>query len=229
MKAWGKIRYKSLFSSESASEGVTPVVGSLLMLLILVVLAGVIAVSFFNIAGEGTSSQLLMAKISLESCEGGLPNAGNGQGARFENNKIILMHEGGSSLPLDATSIRISGYGKSYRPAVEPGVKGFLTGNISVLYLDLSSRGKNSTCYVVNNKATLKDGSWNVGEILVLCGQDSAVGTIKSSVKVSVDGDDNTSDNYGFKVGSEITLKVIDIKSRNVIVEQRAIVKHAKK
>jgi hypothetical protein len=46
---------------------------------------------------------------------------------------------------------------------------------------------------------------------------------------VGVNGDYNTSDNYGFKAGSEITLKVIDVKSGTVIAEQRAIVKHAKK
>ncbi|WP_269848709.1 hypothetical protein [Methanosarcina horonobensis] len=66
-----------------------------------------------------------------------------------------------------------------------------------------------------------------MGERLVLCGQDSAVGTVKSSVKVSVDGDDNTSDNYGFKAGTEITLKIIDSKGRNVIAEQKAVVKLA--
>jgi archaeal type IV pilus assembly protein PilA len=60
----------------------------------------------------------------------------------------------------------------------------------------------------------------------VLCGQDSAIGTTKSSVEVSVDGDSDTSDNYGFKVGSEIILKVIDTKSSNVIAEQNTFVKH---
>jgi hypothetical protein len=42
-----------------------------------------------------------------------------------------------------------------------------------------------------------------------------------------VNGDYNTSDNYGFEVGSEITLKVIDAKSNNIISEQIAVVKHA--
>lgn len=226
MKTWGKIRNKQFFSSETGSDAVTPIIGSLLMLTVLVALASVAAISFSNIADEGKNTQPLMAKISLESCEGGLPNAGNGQGATFENNKIMLINEGGNPLPLDAISIKISGYGKSYRPAIEPGTKGYITGNISLLYLDLSSKGKNSTCYDLNNKATLEDDSWNVGERLVLCGQDSAIGATKSSVKVSVDGDSDTSDNYGFKVGSEIILRVIDTKSSNVIAEQRAIVKH---
>lgn len=224
MKAWKKIRYKYLFSSESESKAVTPVVGSLLMLLILVVLAGVVAISFFNIAEEGGNLQPLVAKISLESCEGGLRYAPKGESATFENNTITLIHEGGSPLPFDTTSIRISGYGNSYRPVFG---QGFLKGNISVLYLDLSSDGKNSKYYAVNNKATLEDNSWSVGERLVLCGQDSAVGTAKSSVKVNVDGDDNTSDNYGFKAGSEIIVKVIDTKSSSVVAEQRAFVKHA--
>jgi archaeal type IV pilus assembly protein PilA len=154
---------------------------------------------------------------------GGLPKVEDSEKATFENNTIMLMHEGGSSLPLDATSIRISGYGKSYRPVFG---QGFLTGNISIFYLDLSSEGKNSKYYAINNKVTLDDELWGVGESLVLCGQDSAEGSVKSSVKVSVDGDDNTSDNYGFKAGSEITVKIIDIKRSNVIAEQKAIVKH---
>lgn len=203
------------------------------MLLILVVLASIIAISFSNIVEESKSSQPLMAKISLESCEGGLSSnnydekeKADKKRASFRKNRIVLVHEGGNSLSLDSISIRISGYGNSYRPALG---QGFLTGNISLLYLDLSSQGKNPTYYVVNNKAILEDDLWNVGERLVLCGKDSAEGTAKSSVKVSVDGDSHTSDNYGFKVGSEVILKVIDTKSSNIIAEQRVIVKHAKK
>jgi Protein of unknown function (DUF1628). len=225
MKAWKKIQYKYLFSSKPESEAVTPVVGSLLMLLILVVLASTVAISFFSIAEKGGNLQSLVAKISLESCEGGLPNVNNSEKATFEENRITLMHEGGNLLPLDAISIKIYGYGKSYHGI--PGYGGSpLKGNISVLYLDLSPVGKNSIYYVANNNAILEDGSWSVGERLILCGQDSAVGTTKSSVKVNVDGNDNTSDNYGFKVGSEIIIKVIDTESSNVIAEQRVIVKH---
>jgi archaeal type IV pilus assembly protein PilA len=228
MKAWGKIRSKRFFSSKPTSEAVTPIVGSLLMLLILFALAGVAASSFFNSAADGSNYQPPVVRISLESCEGGLYDVDSKKEKviQLEENRIVLVHEGGDSLPFDTISIRISGYGNSHRPAFEPGKKGHLKGNISVLYLDLSPGGKNSTCYVDNNKATLEDGFWDVGERLVLCGQDSAVGTVKSSVKVSVDGDDSTSDNYGFKAGSDIIVKVIDIKSSNVIVEQRAIVKH---
>ena len=48
-----------------------------------------------------------------------------------------------------------------------------------------------------------------------------------SSVKVTVNGNSNTSDNYGFKANSEITLRVIDTKSMTIIAEDKAVVKHA--
>jgi flagellin-like protein len=226
MKAKGSIRHKFLNFLKSASKGLSPVVGSLLLLLITIALVGVIA-SSVNLSGSRTNLHPLIARISLESCEGGLYGVGpTADRVRCEENRIVLMHEGGDSLSLDSISITISGYGNSYKGI--PGNGGTpLSGDLSVLYLDLSSAGKNSTCYVVNNNATLEDGSWDVGERLVLCGQDSAVGTVKSSVKVSVDGDDNTSDNYGFKAGNEITIKIIDRKGRNVIAGQKATVKLA--
>ena len=225
MKVWKRIRYKHLFSSNSASEAVTPIIGSLLMLLILVVLAGAASVSFFNIAGEGETLQLPVAKISLESYEGGLFNNGPiNERATMENNTIVLVHEGGSSLPLDTISIKVSGYGNSYQ-GIADGNGTKIVGDTEVFYKDLSPKEKNEK-YENRNKAVLEDGFWDVGEKLILCGNDSST-SIDSSVKVSVNGDSNTSDNYGFKAGSEITLKVIDIKSSNVIAEQRAFVKHA--
>lgn len=230
MKTWVKIRYKHLFSSESVSEAVTPVVGSLLMLLILVILAGAAAVSFFNGAEEGTSSQPLIAKISLESCEGGLSPKDLSQLddegiANFQKNRIVLVHEGGNPLPLDAISIKILGEGNAYQGTVAKGGH-LLYGSTQVSYENLGPKEKNTT-YAAKNDALIKDGFWSVGERLILHGRDSWKYD-NSSVKVSVNGDSNTSDNYGFKAGSEITLKVIDTKSSNVIAEQRAFVKHAK-
>lgn len=227
MKIWRKIRYKYLFLSESESEAVTPIVSSILMLLIVVILAGAIAISLFNLEEEGENSQPLMAKISLESCEGGLFNNGpENEQASLKNNTIVLTHEGGSSLPIDRVSIKISGYGNSYK-GIADGNGTKVLGSTEVVYQNLSPKGKNPK-YESQNKETLKDNSWEVGEKLILHGNDSAIGSIVSSVKVSVNEDSNTSDNYGFKVGSEITLKVIDTKSRTIIAEQRAVVKHYK-
>jgi archaeal type IV pilus assembly protein PilA len=224
MKAWGELRSKRLVPFKTTSEAVTPIIGSLFMLLVLIVLAGITAVSLFNIAGEGASSQPLMAKISLELCEGGLFNNGPvNERATLGNNTIALVHEGGSSLPLDTVSIKVSGYGNSYH-GIADGNGTKIVGDTEVFYQDLSPKDKNEK-YENRNKAILEDGFWGVGEKLILCGNDSST-SIVSSVKVSVNGDSDTSDNYGLKAGSEITLKVIDIKSSNVIAKQRAIVKH---
>jgi FlaG/FlaF family flagellin (archaellin) len=227
MKVWGKSRSKRLFSFKSTSKAVTPIIGSLLMLLVLVVLTSTVAVTFYNIAGEGKITQPLMAKISLESCEGGLFNDGpENERATLENNTIVLLHEGGSSLPVDIISIKISGYGNSYQ-GIADGNGTKIVGNAEVLYQNLSPTGKNPK-YEPQNKEVLKDNSWSVGEKLVLNGKDSTGGSTVSTVKVSVNGNSDTSNNYGFKAGSEITIRVIDTKSRNVIAEKRAVVKHAK-
>ncbi|MDI9395511.1 MAG: type IV pilin N-terminal domain-containing protein [Euryarchaeota archaeon] len=226
MKTWKKIRDKFSYFLNSVPEGLAPVVGSLLILLITFALVGVVvsSVDFSKVK----NLQPPMARITLESCEGGLYGVGPlANRARFEENMIVLIHEGGDPLPLDSISIKIFGYGNSFQGSISEGTGKRIEGSIQVLYMDLTKNGKNTKYYVVNNKATIEDGLWDVGERLVLCGRDSAVGTVESSVKVSVNGDDNTSDNYGFKAGSEINLKVVDRKGRNVIAERTAIVKIA--
>lgn len=225
MKTWGRVQCKHLFSLGSASEAVTPVVGSLLMLLILVVLAGAVSSVIFNSVGEDANPEPLIAKITIESCEGGLFNDGpEAEQATLENNTIVLLHEGGSSLPLDTVSIKISGYGNSYQ-GIADGNGTKLVGSTEVFYRNLSPTGKNDK-YVTRNSEVLKDGFWNAGEKLILSGKDSST-SVDSSVEVSVNGDSNTSDNYGFKADSEIILEVIDFKSNNFIAQHRAIVRHA--
>lgn len=227
MKALGSLRHKYPYSLKSASEGLSPVVGSLLLLLITFALVGIVA-SSISLSGSRTNFQPPVAKITLESCEGGIYGTGKiSQWVTFKENHIVLIHEGGDSLSLDSISIRISGYGNSFQGNISNGTGKRAEGNVEVIYMDLSQNGKNQKYYVVNNNATLEDGSWDVGERLVLCGQDSAVGARESSVKVSVNGDNKTSDNYGFKAGTEITLKIIDRKGRNVIAERKAVVKLA--
>lgn len=227
MRALGGIRHKLLNLLRSAPEGFSPVVGSLLLLLITFLLVGAF-ISSLNLSGSRANLQPAIANVDLESCEGGIYGTGpTSKWVTFKENQIVLMHEGGDSLPLDSISIRISGYGNSFQGNISNGTGKRIEGDIEILYLDLSSKGKNSTCYAVNNKETLEDGSWDVGEMLVLCGQDSAVGTVKSSVKVSVGENSNTSDNYGFKDGTEITLKIIDVKGRNIIAERKTTVKLA--
>lgn len=222
-----KIFRKYFLPLKSTSNAFTPVIGSILLLLITLALAGIVVSTVFNLSGGEAGLQPQMSRITLESCKGGLYGASGpkAENISFDKNKIVLVHEGGSSLPLDSTSIRISGFGNSYRGI--PGHGGTrVTGNISVSYLNLSIAGKNSS-YETRNREVLKDGLWSAGEKLVLCGQDSPVSRIDSSVKVSVNGLGNTSDNYGFKAGSEINLRVIDSEGKTLIAELTAIVKLA--
>ena len=220
------ILVRSLLLSKSTLEANIPIVSSILLLLITFTLVGIIASSAFDFSGSEAGLQPQMARITLESCKGGFFDIGpEAERATLEKNTVVLVHEGGSSLPLDSTSIRISGYGNSYRGI--PGHGGaHVIGNLSVSYLNISTSGKNPD-YEIRNRAVLKDGLWSTGEKLMLCGQDSSVNRIKSSVKVNVNGVGGTSDNYGFKAGSEITLKVIDSEGKNVIAEQTAVVKLA--
>jgi archaeal type IV pilus assembly protein PilA len=219
-KTW----YRIFLLPESAIDAYTPVVGSILLLLVTFILAGVVASSAFNLSGDKEGLQPLMARITLESCNGGFYGVGPmSERITFEKNKIIILHGGGDSLPLDSISIRISGYGNSYSGI--PGTDGvMLIGNLSISYLSMSKAGKNPD-FEARNHAVLKDGFWDTGEKLILCGQDSPVNRIESSVKVSVNGVANTSDNYGFKAGSEINVKVIDSHDKNIIAEQTTIVK----
>ncbi|KKG16223.1 hypothetical protein EO98_12345 [Methanosarcina sp. 2.H.T.1A.6] len=226
MKAWGSLRHKFFYFLNSAPEGLSPVIGSLLLLLIVFVLVGAVA-SSINLSEGRTNFQPPFAKITLESCEGGIYGAGPvSKWVTFKENQIVLMHEGGDSLPLDSISIRISGYGNSFKGNISNGTGKRIEGDVEVFYLDLSQKGKNKD-YTARNRAVLEDGSWDVGEKLILCGRDSASGNIYSSVKVSVGGVDETKNNYGFKAGTEITLMVIDRKGRNVLAERTAIVKLA--
>lgn len=227
MKAWGNVRCKFLNSFKASPEGLSPVIGSLLLLLITFILVAAI-VSSVALSGSRMNLQPPVVNIDLESCEGGLYGVGHSSHwVTFKENRIVLMHEGGDSLSPDSISIKISGYGNSFQGNISNGTGKRAEGNLEVLYMDLSQERKNQKYYVANNNATLEDGSWDIGERLILCGQDSPKKSVKSSVIVSVNGNDNTSDNYGFKAGTEITLKIIDNKGRNVIAERKAIVKLA--
>ena len=195
------------------------------LLLIVFVLVGAVA-SSINLSGGRTNFQQPMARITLESCEGGIYGVGPKQmGHGLKENQIVLMHEGGDPLPLDSISIRISGYGNSFQGNISKGSGKRIEGDVDVLYLDLSQREKIRTT-LFKTAQFLKTAPGMSGKNCSLW-EDSAIGTIESSVKASVDGDDKTSDNYGFKAGSEITLMVIDRKGRNVLAERTAIVKLA--
>lgn len=223
---WKFLKKKSFLSEKSESYAYVNLVSSLFLLLVLFVLAGAACSSFLNSSESYLNFQLPVVNLEIESCEGGLSNSGpKAEWARFDENFIVLVHKGGNPLLLDSTSLKIHGYGNSYRGIVGNG-GGSAAGDTFVYYTDLCAK-KKSPEYQSQNKATLEDGYWSQGEKLILCGKDSAIGTSDSSVKVNVNETGNTSNNYGFKAKSEITLFFIDTESGNVLAKKTTLVELA--
>ena len=124
---------------------------------------------------------------------------------RFQDNILILRHAGGSPVSLDAVSIQITGKGNVYSGI--PGSGGrMIYGDVLVYYEHINSSRKNSG-FVRNNRETLRDGLWSPGEILILTGNDSLNSTV-SSVFASVNGNSDTSNNYGFSSNQTLEIRI---------------------
>ncbi|WP_440953205.1 type IV pilin N-terminal domain-containing protein [Methanococcoides sp. FTZ1] len=191
---------------------VAPIIGALLLVLLTVVLGGLVAAA---VMGDGVfgsiSSSTPMAVIDVKDAVGGVPNA-----VQYKENYLILEHKGGDPLDLDSTFIVLSGDGSSYVGKVGSG--GFkVYGQVIAKYFDLTPDG---TCATYrSNNPSIEDGVWSAGEVLVLNGDDSINGTDASTVRVSVGGYSDTSNNYGFREGAEVTVKVFDSITDRVIAE----------
>ena len=221
---WSKsFRDKSFLAGKFESCAYVNLISSLFLLLVLFVLAGTVCSSFLSGSESCLNTQLPVVNIQIEACDGGLSNSGPiNERVRTNENLIILVHKGGNPLLLESTSVKIHGYGNSYRGTVGSG-GGSVVGDTFVYYTDLRAKTKNPE-YQTRNKVMLEDGYWSQGEKLILCGKDSAIGALDSSVKVNVNETGNTSDNYGFKAGSEITLFFIDTQSGNVLAKKMTLV-----
>jgi len=192
------------------NNAVAPVFGAVLLVILTVLLAGAVATTVVS-TGSILSSSPPVAMIEVNDAVGGVPNA-----VKYKENFVILEHKGGDSLDLDSTFVVLSGEGSSYVGQVGNG--GFkVYGQLTAKYFDLTPEGSFFT-YISNNPC-IDDGLWSVGEILVLNGDDSINGTDASTVHVSVDGYFDTSNNYGFKEGRIVTVKIFDSLTDRVICE----------
>ena len=194
-------------------------IGAILLILLTILLAGV---TVSVVYGKDYSTSLKpapMAVIEIESMVGGVPDK-----VKYEDNYIVLVHKGGDPLQIGSTRIIITGEGSSYTGVVGSGKKRY--GELSVIYEDLQYKGK-ILPYKKRN-ADLSDGAWSAGEELVLNGYDGINGTAASSVRVSINGMSNTSNNYGLKENSVITVKVFDRESNKIIAESKHKVTPAK-
>jgi len=164
---------------------------SLFLLFLTVSLCGILVLNSgaFTNYDIGQPSSI---KIEIEAVSGG---DRYNDTVRFQDNILVLRHAGGQSIPLDSISVQIVGTGNSYKGI--PGSGGeFLFGDLVVYYEHLNIDKKNQQ-FEKNNRETLKDGLWSSGETLLLTGNDSK-NSSSTSVFVYVNGDVDTSNNYGF-------------------------------
>ncbi|WP_321419990.1 type IV pilin N-terminal domain-containing protein [uncultured Methanomethylovorans sp.] len=212
---------KRLFSSflkiRFTDQGISPVIGTLLMLVLTMLLVGVAAVSLAGIPNPLKKG--LTADVEIEFIEGGVPNE-----IRYRENFITLAHKGGDPLPLEDIQIVIDGKGSSYTGVVAHGGR-IVNGDVQVTYLDLCPAGKGP--HYETRNSCIADGYWSAGEAIVLNGDDGLGNN--STVKVQVGSTTNTSNNFGFKKGTKVNIKILETPSSRLISSCNTNVMAAKK
>ncbi len=204
------------------NNATSPVFGAVLIILLTFVLAvATVAAVYNDDAVERISNSLTKtpaAVIEIEGIAGGVPND-----VQYAENYIKLQHKSGDSLSLDSTFIIISGDGSSHIGTFPIFTK--VEGEVMTKYVDLTTSGKLST-YKTRNPS-LDNNLWSAGEQLILRGDDSINGTDASTVLVTVNGISNTYNNYGFKSGTTVTIKIFDKTTKRIIAQGTAVVKPA--
>ncbi len=221
-----KVMRKPTF--RDSDNAVAPIFGAVLIVLLTFVLAVATVAAVYNDDAveriNNAFAKTPTAVIEIEGMVGGVPNP-----VHYHNINIKLRHKGGDSLAVDSTMIVLSGEGESHIGIVGvAGVSSWMeNGDTNVKYTNLAYSGKINEKYIKTNSAALDDGLWSTGEQLILNGDDSINGTDASSVFVSVNGISNTSNNYGFKSGTTVTIKIFDKTTQRIIAEGTAVVKPA--
>ena len=217
MKHIEKINFKN------DDTAISSVIGVILMVFLTIVMATTTMIIVFNNGATAqTFTKTPMAIVEIEGIEN--------YGPKYNDININLRHKGGDSLLIDSTMIVISGNGSSFIGVV--GVAGVSSWtekdeDATVKYTNLAYVGKRQEKYIDTNSAALGDGLWSTGEQLILNGEDSSSGINASTVLVTVNGFSSDYDNYGFRSGSTVTIKILDATTQRMIAESTAIVKSA--
>jgi len=210
---------KTIFRDHNA---ISSIFGTILLVFLTFLLAGVVGGMAYSSEMsehiEKSFTKTPMCVIEVEGVVGGVPND-----VRYKDNYIRLVHRGGDPLMLDTTFIVITGQGRSYVGTFPYGSN--TQGQLVIKYFDLTPSGACPT-YKSNNPI-IDDNKWSTGEQIVLNGDDSINGTDAATVKVTVAGHTNTSNNYGFEVGSTIHIKVFDTPTQRIIAEDTSVVQLA--
>ena len=196
-------------------EGISPVIGVIIMLFLTLLLAGITVSSVYGGDTALFLGQAPMASIEVNYVVGGVPNH-----VKYNENFLCLIHKGGDSLLTDSTMIIISGEGSSYEGVVPSGTRHY--GDIFISYDNLLFEGK-KTAYSSRN-ADISDGVWSAGEELILNGNDAINGSMYSTVSVNINGVTNTANHYGLKENSMVTVKIFDEQTQCIISESECLV-----
>ncbi|WP_406670785.1 type IV pilin N-terminal domain-containing protein [Methanolobus sp. ZRKC4] len=200
------------------TEGVSPVIGVILMLFLTILLAGITVSSVYGGDAALSLSKAPMALIEVEYVEGGVRNYPTY--VQYKENFLYLEHMVGDPLQIGSTKIIISGEGSSYEGVVPHGTRHY--GEVSINYASLLFEGKKSV-YASRNP-DISDGAWSAGEKLILNGDDAINGSIFSTVSVDINGVPNTANHYGLKEDSMVTIKIFDKESQCIISEFECVV-----
>ena len=197
-------------------SGTSPVIGIVLMTVLTILLAGVTVSAVYSDDMFASLKKGPIASIEAVSVVGGLP--GYPGYVKYEDNSIFLRHMGGDPLSVESKRIVISGKGSAYEGVVPHGT--LHSGDILISYDYLDFDGKDPG-YSSSNQVLL-DGMWSAGEELMLNGQDGTSGA--STVSVTINEITDTSNNYGLKENSWITIKIFDKDTRRIVSESECLV-----
>ncbi len=186
-------------------DAVSPVIGVILLLGLIVILGSIIAISVFAFKLPASAPH---AKIVIVEAKGNMDTA-------LYKNTIALRHKGGDALFENNTGIIITGKGYAYNtgsyPSPAPSAQ-----DIRVTYSNLA--GEN---YVDGYDGEIVDGiSWDAGETITLFGSD----------RVTPPGVNqrNTADNkWKLDDGTAVVVTIIDTTTNEVIAVAHATVKDA--
>jgi hypothetical protein len=206
------------------NTALSPVIGIILLILLTVLLAGITVSAVYGKDYSSSMKPAPLAVIEVESVVGGVPRIGYPYGTPYTENFIVLVHKSGEPLCINSSYIFILGEGGSTIGSF-PHFQ-IPRGEVIVRYEDLGYGGKIPQ-YRARNP-DLSDGVWSAGERLVLNGDDSINGTASSSVFVSINGMANTSNNYGLREKSVVTVKIFDRDSNKMIAQIKHKVTPAK-
>jgi len=200
-------------------DGVSPVIGVILMTAMTVLLVSTIATSMFALALQHGVPQ---ANIALKEARGNI--------SYLTGNEIILIHKGGDILYPRSIRIVVTGEGKE---ASKKGghLENSSIANIDVEYTDLSgynyvnSEGNRKDRYFYNTTNNtyieyakiIQGDAWQAGKKVVIFGADGRSPSNKNNVNKK----------WELNPGSRVTVTVIDIPTNEIIASVSANVKES--